>query len=65
MFFLNKTEDLKQKRPKHCAQSSPPSYQKPAINWVMSAKQEATQLKRLAELMTDSEAGLRIKILRR
>jgi uncharacterized protein YdeI (YjbR/CyaY-like superfamily) len=46
-------------------QASSRSYQKPAINWVMSAKQEATQLKRLAELMTDSEAGLRIKMLRR
>jgi hypothetical protein len=65
MFFLNKTEVSNQKRPKHNAQASPPSYPKPAINWVMSAKQEATQLKRLAELITDSEAGLRIKMLRR
>ena len=33
------------------------SYRKASINWVMSAKQEATQLKRLAELITESEAG--------
>ena len=31
------------------------SYRKPSINWVMSAKQETTQLKRLNELITDSE----------
>lgn len=46
-------------------QSSPPSYQKPALWWVMSAKQEETQLKRLNQLISDSEAGLRIKQLRR
>jgi uncharacterized protein YdeI (YjbR/CyaY-like superfamily) len=33
------------------------SYKKPSTNWVMSAKQEATQQKRLAELIADSEAG--------
>ena len=37
-------------------QSLSPSYLKVSINWVMSAKQEATQLKRLQELMNDSEA---------
>lgn len=34
-----------------------PSYRKPSSNWVMSAKQEATKLKRLTELIADSEAG--------
>lgn len=38
-------------------QSLAPSYRKPSSNWVMSAKQEATQLKRLHELMADSEKG--------
>jgi len=38
-------------------QSLAPSYRKPSTNWVMSAKQEATQLKRLNELITDSAAG--------
>lgn len=44
-------------------QSLPPSYHKPAINWVMSAKQEATSIKRLDELINDSEAGRKIKQL--
>lgn len=38
-------------------QSLAPSYQKTAIHWVTSAKQTATQLKRLNELIADSEAG--------
>lgn len=42
----------------------PPSYQKTAFFWVMSAKQEATRKKRLNELIADSEAGLKIKPLR-
>lgn len=42
----------------------PPSYRKTAINWVMSAKQEETRQKRLQELISDSEQGLRIKQLR-
>lgn len=44
-------------------QSLPPSYHKPAINWVMSAKQEATSIKRLEELINDSESGRKIKRL--
>jgi uncharacterized protein YdeI (YjbR/CyaY-like superfamily) len=43
--------------------SLPPSYHKPAINWVMSAKQEATRIKRFEELINDSEAGRKIKRL--
>lgn len=36
-------------------QSLAPSYKKPSINWVMSAKQDATKLKRINELIFDSE----------
>ncbi|MBC8112562.1 MAG: YdeI/OmpD-associated family protein [Verrucomicrobia bacterium] len=46
-------------------QSQPPSYRKPALNWVMSARQTATRQKRLQELIEDSEVGLRIKSQRR
>lgn len=42
-----------------------PSYQKAAIHWVTSAKRAETQHKRLAELIADSAAGLRVKPLRR
>jgi uncharacterized protein YdeI (YjbR/CyaY-like superfamily) len=44
-------------------QSLPPSYHRSALNWVMSAKQETTSIKRLDELITDSEAGRKIKRL--
>jgi len=43
----------------------PPWYQRTATYRVISAKQEATREKRLAELIRDSEAGLSIKELRR
>jgi uncharacterized protein YdeI (YjbR/CyaY-like superfamily) len=42
-------------------QSMAPSYRKAVINWLMSAKQEATRLRRLEELIRDSEAGRKIK----
>jgi uncharacterized protein YdeI (YjbR/CyaY-like superfamily) len=45
-------------------QSLAPSYQRTAINWVMSAKQEATRSKRMQALIDDSEQGLKIKPLR-
>jgi uncharacterized protein YdeI (YjbR/CyaY-like superfamily) len=35
----------------------PPGYRKSSVNWVMSARQEATQLKRLQQLIEESEAG--------
>ncbi len=38
-------------------QSLAPSYKKSSQNWVMSAKQETTRLKRLNELIKESEAG--------
>ena len=46
-------------------QSQPPSYRKPATNWVISAKKPETRAKRLASLIADSAAGLRIKQMRR
>ena len=44
-------------------QSMPGSYQNTAIHCVMDAKQEITKLKRLEELINDSEAGRKIKRL--
>jgi uncharacterized protein YdeI (YjbR/CyaY-like superfamily) len=41
-------------------QGQPPSYQRTATWWVMSAKKEETRLHRLATLIADSEQGLRI-----
>jgi uncharacterized protein YdeI (YjbR/CyaY-like superfamily) len=38
----------------------PPSYRKPRIYWVMSAKQEATQLSRLDKLIEASAEGKRL-----
>jgi len=38
-------------------QSLAPSYRKSSSNWVMQAKQEVTRLKRLDELIANSEAG--------
>jgi uncharacterized protein YdeI (YjbR/CyaY-like superfamily) len=45
-------------------QSLPPYYQRTAINWVMTAKQDATRLKRMQALIDDSEHGVKIKPLR-
>lgn len=38
-------------------QSLAPSYKKISVRWVMTAKQKATQIKRLNELIAQSEAG--------
>jgi len=38
-------------------QTLAPTYRKPSLNWVMSAKQETTRMKRLNELIADSELG--------
>ena len=38
-------------------QALAPSYKKVSIHWVMRAKQEATRLKRLKELIADSAIG--------
>lgn len=43
----------------------PPSYRKPAVWWVISAKRPETREKRLAQLIDDSREGLRVKHLRR
>jgi uncharacterized protein YdeI (YjbR/CyaY-like superfamily) len=45
-------------------EAQPPSYRKVVTHWVTSAKQPATQERRLAQLMKDSAAGLRIAALR-
>jgi uncharacterized protein YdeI (YjbR/CyaY-like superfamily) len=37
--------------------SQVPSYQRPAIHWIMSAKQESTRIKRLESLIKCSEDG--------
>lgn len=42
-------------------ESQTPSYRKVAKAWVMSAKQEKTRDKRMAELIADSEAGQLIR----
>lgn len=38
-----------------------PYYKRLSIHWVMDARQEVTKLKRLAELVADSEAALKLK----
>jgi uncharacterized protein YdeI (YjbR/CyaY-like superfamily) len=38
-------------------QTLAPTYKKPSLNWVMTAKQESTKIKRLKELIADSESG--------
>jgi uncharacterized protein YdeI (YjbR/CyaY-like superfamily) len=43
----------------------PPSYRKPAIWWVVSAKRADTKARRLATLIDDSAHGRRIKQLQR
>ncbi len=42
-----------------------PSYKRDSIWWVMSAKKEETQLRRLGVLIASSEAGLKIPTLRK
>jgi uncharacterized protein YdeI (YjbR/CyaY-like superfamily) len=41
----------------------PPSYQRMTIGWVASAKQEATQLRRLQQLIAESTRNQRIKFI--
>ena len=45
-------------------QEQPPYYRRTATWWVISAKQEETRIKRLAILITNSENGERIPMLR-
>lgn len=45
-------------------QSQTPSYKRPVIHWIMSAKQEQTRLKRLETLIKCSEAGEVIPLMR-
>lgn len=46
-------------------EAQPPSYRKTATWWVVSAKREDTRKRRLATLIADSAAGVRIAPLRR
>ncbi len=41
-------------------ETQPPGYKRISMHWVTSAKQEATRARRLAQLIADSEAGLRL-----
>ena len=43
--------------------AQPPSYRKPVIWWVISAKREETRLKRLDTLIADSAKGQRLDML--
>lgn len=45
-------------------QTMPKSYQNQCIHWIITAKQDSTKIKRLEELIRDSEAERRIKRLR-
>jgi uncharacterized protein YdeI (YjbR/CyaY-like superfamily) len=45
-------------------ESQPISYKKPATWWVMSAKREETQIKRLDILIKNSETGMKIPPMR-
>ena len=45
--------------------AQPPSYRRAAVWWVVSAKRADTRERRLAQLVADSRAGLRIAALRR
>ena len=42
----------------------PPSYRKPVLNWITSAKQPATRERRLAALIEDSAAGRKVRPMR-
>jgi uncharacterized protein YdeI (YjbR/CyaY-like superfamily) len=44
--------------------SRPPSYRRNAARWVMTAKQQATRDRRMAQLIADSEAGELVKPFR-
>lgn len=41
-------------------QAQPPGYRKTSTHWVMSARQEATRLRRLDQLIADSASGRRL-----
>jgi hypothetical protein len=45
-------------------QAQAPWYKKVAAAWIMRAVREETKLKRLGDLISDSEAGLKVKPLR-
>jgi uncharacterized protein YdeI (YjbR/CyaY-like superfamily) len=56
-------EFRKQKTAWENFQRFPPSYRRMTVAWVASAKQEATQLRRLQRLIAESAANRRIKFM--
>jgi uncharacterized protein YdeI (YjbR/CyaY-like superfamily) len=46
-------------------QAQPPGYRRTSTHWVMTAKQEATRLRRLDQLIADSASGRRLDQLTR
>jgi uncharacterized protein YdeI (YjbR/CyaY-like superfamily) len=44
-------------------EAQPPGYKRVSTHWVTSAKQEATRVRRLAQLIADSAAGQRLGIV--
>ena len=46
-------------------EAQPPGYRRGATHWVVSAKRLETRRSRMATLVADCEAGVRIKHLRR
>lgn len=63
---LDKNSEMKFKANKKAwkfFETQAPSYQRTAIYWVMSPKQESTKQKRLETLINDCEAGKKIKPL--
>jgi uncharacterized protein YdeI (YjbR/CyaY-like superfamily) len=58
-------EVLRQNQPAwEFLQAQAPSYRKVVIRWIMSAKQQSTQLKRLDELISSSASGEWIKAMK-
>ncbi|MEO8101691.1 MAG: YdeI/OmpD-associated family protein [Betaproteobacteria bacterium] len=44
-------------------EAQPPGYRRVSMHWVTSAKQEATRLRRLTQLIADSAAGVRLGVV--
>ena len=64
LISLNKNYEKKFKTNKKAwtfFKSQAPSYQKVLVHWIMSAKQEATQISRLEKLINSSEAGKKVQ----
>jgi uncharacterized protein YdeI (YjbR/CyaY-like superfamily) len=60
---LYKTRFRANKKAWECFQQQPPGYQRVACYWVMSAKREETQMRRLAQLVAASAQGSRLGVV--